>query len=280
MTCGRHTTVSTMVPWTTPFGANATSATSFDIVNGPNNAPCLKSDAEAPNKPTFTAGTADPTAGAFTPFVLKLARADGTQPIKAIDTTLPKGLLGKLAGISYCPDSALAAAAGKSGKAEQASASCPGSSQVGSVMVGAGAGSNPLYTPGKAYLAGPYKGAPLSLAVVTPVVAGPLDLGTVVVRNALSIDSETAKIHAVSDEIPTILQGIPLDIRSISLRMDKPQFTLNPTSCDPMSVLGSATSILGQVAALSNPFQVGGCNALGFKPTLAIDLQGATKRAA
>jgi hypothetical protein len=278
MTCGKFTTTSDLTPWTSPEGEDKDPSSGFTIAQGAGSAACLNSEAEAPNTPTFSAGTTDPTAGAFSPFVLKLSRNDGTQPLKAIDATLPKGLLGRLAGIPYCPDSALAAAAGKSGKAEQASPSCPAASQVGTVAVGAGAGSTPLYVGGKAYLAGPYKGAPLSLAIVTPAVAGPFDLGDVVVRTALQVDPETTQIHAVSDPIPTILQGIPLDVRSIALTMDRPDFTLNPTSCQPTTVGGGATSIFNQTAALSSPFQVGGCGALGFKPKLTLDLEGGTKR--
>jgi hypothetical protein len=278
ITCDNFTTTSRMTPWSSPEGSDATPSDTFAITNGANNTPCLKSAGEAPNKPTFSAGTADPAAGTFSPFVLKLARADGTQPLRSIDATLPKGLLAKLAGIPYCPDAALAAAAGKSGRAEQASPSCPATSRVGSVTVGAGAGSTPLYVGAEAYLTGPYKGAPLSLSIIAPAVAGPFDLGTVVVRNALYVDPESAQVHAVSDPIPTILQGIPLDIRSIALSIDRPGFILNPTSCAPTAVKGGALSVFGQSASLTSPFQVGGCAALGFKPKLAIDLQGATKR--
>jgi hypothetical protein len=277
-TCGTFTTTARLTPWSTPDGADATPSDAFALTKGAGGGACVGSEATAPNKPSFSAGTVDPTAAAFTPFVLKLARPDGSQQIRAIDTTLPKGLLGKLAGIPYCPDASLAAAQGKSGRSEQASASCPSASQVGSVEVGVGAGPRPYYAQGKAYLAGPYKGAPVSLAIVTPAVAGPFDLGNVVVRAALHVDPETAQIHAVSDPIPAILQGIPLDVRSVVLTVDKPSFTLNSTSCAPMSVLGSATSVFGQDASLSSPFQVGECGRLGFKPGLKIDLEGGTKR--
>jgi len=276
--CGTHTTTSVMTPWTSPEGPDASVTSSFVLDHGPDGGACLPTGDAAPNKPTFSAGTLNPTAKAFSPFVMKLTRADGTQPFKSIDATLPKGLLAKLAGTPYCPDVALAAAANRSGKAEQASSSCPAASQVGTVTVGAGAGSDPFYASGKAYLAGPYKGAPLSLAILTPAVAGPFDLGTVVVRNALTIDPITAQAHAVSDPIPTILQGIPLDIRSIAVNLSKPDFTLNPTSCDPSAVTGSATSIFGQSASLSDRFQVGDCARLGFKPSLKIKLKGGTKR--
>ena len=278
LSCGQFTTTSTMVPWTTPAGANASPSDSFGIDKGPGGLSCPASEAQAANKPDFIAGTVDPTAAAFTPFTLKLSRADGTQPIKAIDTTLPKGLLAKLAGVPYCPEGAIAAAAGKSGLAEQGSPSCPSASQVGSVEIGAGAGSTPLFVGGKVYLAGPYKGAPLSLAIVTPAVAGPFDLGDVVVRAALEIDPETTQIKAVSDPIPTILKGIPLDLRSIALSIDRPSFTFNPTNCEPTSVTGNALSAFDQSVPLTDRFQVGGCLKLGFAPKLALSLKGATAR--
>jgi hypothetical protein len=161
---------------------------------------------------------------------------------------------------------------------ERQSPSCPASSEVGSVVVGAGAGILPFYATGHAYLAGPYKGAPLSLVVITPAVAGPYDLGSVVVRSALYVNPETAEVHAVSDPLPSIREGVPLDVRSIAVKMDRPDFMLNPTNCNPMAVLGSAATLPGQSAALRSPFQVGGCSALGFKPKLAIRLKGPTKR--
>jgi hypothetical protein len=277
-TCGQFTTTSEMVPWTAPEGKTEHPSDTFGIVAGAGNSSCPASEGAAPNQPSFSAGTRDPAAGSYSPFVLKLSRNDGSQPIKGLEATLPKGLLGRLAGVPYCSDTDLAAAAGKSGQAEQASASCPAASQVGTVDVAAGAGSEPVNVSGKAYLAGPYKGAPLSLAIVTPAVAGPFDLGTVVVRNALQVDPVTTQIHVVSDPIPTILQGIPLDIRSIAVKVDRPHFTLNPTNCEPSQVSGSALSVFDQSASLSSPFQVGGCNALAFKPRLALHLTGGTQR--
>jgi hypothetical protein len=133
---------------------------------------------------------------------------------------------------------------------------------------------------GKAYLAGPYKGAPFSLAIVTPALAGPFDLGNVVVRNALYVNPETVQITAKSDPIPTILQGIPLDVRDIRVNVDRPGFTLNPTNCEPMAITAQVTGASGAVANLSNRFQVGECAALGFKPKLKIQLHGGTRRAA
>ena len=279
-TCGTYTTTAALTPWTSPEGADAIRSDSFPVSQGAAGGPCAATAGAMPNAPTFSAGTITPTAGAFSPFVLKLARADGTQQIQAIDTTLPKGLLGKLAGVGSCSDAALTAAGGKSGEAEQAAPSCPAASQVGTVEVGAGAGPSPFYAQGKVYLAGPYKGAPLSLAIITPAVAGPFDLGNVVVRAALDLDPETTQLHAVSDPIPSILKGIPLDVRSIVLKVDRSNFTLNPTACAATSVLGTVTSTLGQSVGVSNPFAVGGCGRLAFGPHLKLALAGGTRRAA
>ncbi len=277
-TCDTYSVATDMTPWSAPGGADAFPSDSFAIDSGPEGTACAQSPAQEPDQPNFSAGTVTPLAGTYSPFVLHLSRGDGSQQFSRIDAVLPPGLLGKLAGIPYCPDSALTLAESKTGVAEEASPSCPAASQVGTVTVGAGAGSNPYYVGGKAYLTGPYKGAPLGLAIITPAVAGPYDLGNVVERTALYVNQETTQITAKSDPLPTILQGIPLDIRSIGLQMDRPNFTLNPTNCEPMSVAGTETSVTGQSAALSSSFQVGGCGGLAFAPSLALKVFGSTNR--
>jgi hypothetical protein len=277
-TCGTFTTATDLAPWSAPEGANATPSSSFAVSSGPNGSQCAASADREPHGPAFSAGTLTPQAGAYSPFVLHLARADGSQAIRGVSAALPPGLTGKLAGIPYCSKQAIVSAATRAGRYEAAHPDCPAASQVGTVTVGAGAGPKPLYVEGHAYLAGPYRGAPLSLAIVTPAVAGPFDLGTVVVRTALYVNPETAQIRAVSEPIPTILEGIPLDVRSIAVQMDKPNFTLNPTSCEPMAIAATALSALDQVAPLSNRFQVGGCAALPFAPRLALSLKGRGRR--
>jgi len=282
LTCGTHATTTDLTPWSTPEGADAHPQSSFQTTAEPGGGACPTNEGGASNAPAFSAGTLSPQAGAYSPFVLKLSRNDGSQRLVGIDTTLPPGLIGKLAGIAECSDAQIAGAKAREhpneGIAERESPFCPASSEVGTVDVAAGAGPTPFHTSGHAYLAGPYKGAPLSLAVIVPAVAGPFDLGAVVSRVALYVNPDTAQIHAVSDPLPQILDGIPLDVRSIALTMGRPEFTLNPTSCEPFSITGSATSALGQSAALSNPFQVGGCPQLPFKPKLSLKLKGGTRR--
>jgi hypothetical protein len=273
-TCGRYATTSVMSAWSAPETPVATPKDEYEITQGPNGKAC----GTPANSPSFEAGSTAPLAGAYRPFVVNLRREDGTQQFSSVSVSPPPGLVAKLAGTPTCSDAALAAAAAKSGAAEQANPSCPAASAVGTVYAAAGAGPTPYNAPGTAYLTGPYKGAPLSLAIVTPAVAGPFDLGTIVVRTALNLDPKTAQVTAVSDPIPTILQGIPLDIRSVSIRLDKPGFTLNPTSCDPSSVGGSLLSSSGSTASLQSRFQLAECGRLKFKPSLSLSLKGPSKR--
>ena len=275
-TCGTHTTTSVQTPWSGNPAAHTVD--SFKITRGANGRPCPQSEAQMPNAPGFEAGTATPLAAAYSPLLGRLSREDGTQQLKALNASLPPGITGKLAGIKTCPEAALAAAATKSGRAELASPSCPDSSLIGQVKVGAGAGPTPFYTAGKVYLAGPYKGAPLSGVVITPAVAGPFDLGTVVLRSPTYVNPVTAQLSLKSDSFPHILEGVPLELREARLNLDRSGFTLNPTSCDPMAISGEAVSLLGQSAPLSQRFQVGGCSGLDYAPKLFIRLKGSTKR--
>jgi hypothetical protein len=278
--CGTHTTTTSLTPWTAPAsGPDATPSDSFETTTAPGGGACPTSAAQLPNTPSFEAGSESPIAGSYTPFIVKLARQDGSQELKGLNLTLPAGMAAKFAGVAECSDAAIASAEGKTGKQEQASPSCPSTSHLGTVTVGAGAGPAPYEVQGDAYLAGPYKSAPLSMAIITPAVAGPFDLGTVVVRAPLYIDPETAQ-GTVKSTFPTILQGIPLDVRSIAVSIDRQDFTLNPTSCEAKAVTGEAISTQGQSVALNNRFQVGGCQNLGFKPKLSLKLSGGTKRGA
>lgn len=282
-TCGTYTTTAALTPWTTPEGATANRSSSFSVSSGAAGGPCAGSEAQLPNKPSLEAGTTMPFAGNYSPLLFRLTRENGSQRFGAVNATMPPGLTGKLAGLSECSDAQIAIAASRSkegqGTLEKASPSCPSSSEIGTVTVGAGSGA-PLYVSGKAYLAGPYKGAPISFAFITPAIAGPFDLGTVVVRAAAYVDPTTAQITVKSDQIPQIIAGIPLDIRSIAVNADRNRFTLNPTSCDPMQIGASAISALSQSVLLSNRFQVGGCKGLDFKPKIALKLKGGTKRGA
>lgn len=274
--CGLFTSQAQLEPWS---GTGATDvADTFTINGGAASHPCVENEGQLPHTFDFDAGTKDPLAGEYSPLVLNLRRGDGTQQLKQLDLSLPPGLSGKLASLAECPTSSIEAAEKRAGQAEIAAPSCPAGSFVGNVEVGVGAGAKPYFVDGRAYLTGPYKGAPLGLAIITPAVAGPFDLGTVVVRSALFIDPASAQITVKSDPLPTILEGIPLDVRDIRVEIGRPNFTLNPTSCNEMRMTARATSPTGAETALGERFQVGGCAGLGFKPSLQLQLKGATHR--
>jgi hypothetical protein len=254
-----------------------TDVSTFEVTEGPNGGPCPSGALE----PKLDAGTSNPVAGQHSPFVMRLHRDDGSQRFSSLSLAPPPGLVADLRGIPYCPDAVLASISGEpeTGQAQIDNPSCPAASLIGRASAGAGAGPRPFYVhTGKAYLAGPYKGAPLSLALVTPAVAGPLDLGNVVVRTALHVNPKTARITAVSDPIPTILHGILLDVRDIRVAIDRARFTLNPTNCEPMSVDATVQGDTGGSANVSSRFQIDGCRKLGFKPRISLQLKGGTKR--
>jgi hypothetical protein len=281
-TCGTYTTTSDLTPWTSPEGLDAFPSSPFAISAGAGGGACASSEAQMPNQPSFKAGTRGSSlAGAYSPFGLRLSRENGSQRFGALNVTLPPGVSAKLAGVKECSEAQIAAAQARGnpgqGALEQASPSCPAASEVGIVNVGSGSG-NPLHVQGRAYLAGPYKGAPLSLAIITPAVTGPFDLGVVVVRSALYVNETTAQVTVKSDPLPAILQGVPLDVRSIEVQVDRPNFSLNPTNCEEMAVSGQAVSTAGQAAALKTRFQVGGCRKLDFSPKLSLLMKGATGR--
>ena len=273
--CGSYKTTGSLTPWSAEAGESAQIDEAGFTVTGA----CASSPAARPFAPTFEAGTTSPVAGSYSPLVIKVNRNDGEQELTNLDFTLPEGLLGNLGSVPYCSDAAIEAARTMSGKAEQANPSCPTTSQIGTVDTSAGVGSEPIHVGGHVYMAGPYEGAPLSAVVITPAVAGPFDLGDVVVRAPLFVNAATAQISAKSDPIPTILKGIPLKLRSVAITLDRSDFTLNPTSCEAMSISASLASSNGATATPSNRFQVGGCAGLPFKPTLSASTQAKASKA-
>jgi hypothetical protein len=234
-----------------------------------------------PFNPRLVAGMSTARAGAFSSFHLKLDRDDGDQFLENVNFRMPPGFTGSLRGLSYCSDAAIQAAARKPGRSELGNPSCPPSSHVGTSNVAAGPGSHPFHAAGSMYLAGPFRGAPLSAAVITPALAGPYDYGTVVVRVALHVDRQTAQVSAVSDAIPSIIGGVPIRMRSIQVNIDKDSFTINPTNCSPFSVDSRGIGDQGSVTDFSSYFHAVNCATLPFRPKFAVRQVGgkkATKR--
>lgn len=283
-TCGPNLTTGQMTPWSGTADA-VVADKGFTLTKAPGGGACAKTMAQRPFAPGFDAAPNSLDALAYTPFTAHLTRPQGQQELKGVDIHLPPGATAKLAGVPYCPPADIADAAARAGAAEKKNPSCPDGSHVGVATIQAGTGANPLQIEGDVYLAGPYKGAPVSLAVVTPALAGPFDLGTVVVRVPLKVDPETAQINP-DTEIPDVFGGAKLDIRSIFVNVNRKEFTLNGTNCAPHAVAGN---LLGggadptnpaafAAAKVSAPVQLNGCKKLKFRPKLKLRLFGATHR--
>jgi hypothetical protein len=262
-------------PWNTSL-ADQTSTQFFSLDSGPHGSECPGQ--VRPFHPRLAAGTSNATAGAFSDFHLKLDRDDGDQFLRDVNFTMPPGFTGDLRGIAYCPEAAIAAAAQRPGAAELASPSCPSTSQVGTSNVAAGPGTHPFHAVGRMYLAGPLNGAPLSLAVITPALAGPYDYGTIVVRVALHVDPLTAQVSALSDPMPQIVGGIPIRMRSIRVNIDRPHFTINPTNCSPFSVDSQGVGDQGTSVNFSSYFNAVNCVTLPFGPKMQIRQLGGRKK--
>jgi hypothetical protein len=246
--CGSYAAEGELTAWS---GAVRPVASSFTVDDG-----CFAAGAR-PFAPGFAAGVESPVAGGSSPFHLRVTRAEEDEELARVTVRLPRGLLGRLADVTLC--SAGDASAG----------TCPEGSLIGSVTAGAGAGPLPFYIGGgRVYVTGPYAGAPFGLSVVVPAVAGPFDLGVVVVRAAVFVDRRTAALRAVTDRLPRVLEGIPLQLRDVRVAVDRPGFMVHPTGCGVKLVRGVLESVAGRVVGVRSRFQVGDCERLPFRPRL------------
>ena len=261
-TCGTYATSTEMVPWS--GAASASPNAVFQIDAGPGGTPCTATE---PFAPQLVSGTKSNQAGGFSPYSLTYYRADGEQNLARIQLTTPPGLLGTLSNVALC------------GEPQAQQGTCGPESLIGHVTVAVGAGSNPYYVTGKAFLTGSYNGAPYGLSFVVPAVAGPLNLGTVVVRAAVNVDRHTAALTVTSEPLPQIIQGVPLNIRAVNVTLDREHFIFNPTTCDPLAIDATLTSALGASVTRSTPFQATNCGSLAFDPKFTVTTSGKTSRA-
>ncbi len=260
--CGTYTTETSYEPWS---GTPAVKpSTHFQITSGPNGTSC---SSPQPFQPGFQAGTTNIQAGAYSTLTMTMTRPDADQTLGKLSVVFPPGISAGLQGVKLCEEP------------QAASGECPAESQIGQVIASAGLGGDPYSVEdGKAYITGPYKGAPFGVDVVVPAVAGPFNLGTEVVRSKVDVDPTTAQLTVVSDPFPTILDGIPLQLQHINVTVNRPGFVFNPTSCEPMKLTGELESSEGATADVASPFQVTNCAALSFKPAFTVSTAAKTSR--
>jgi hypothetical protein len=270
--CGPATTTTDLTPWAAGPGGlgDATPSSTFGVSFDGFGALCPEPQ---PFAPSFAAGTTSIQAGGFSPLTTVFSRPDEDQKVDHVQLTAPPGLLGTLRSVSLCPEP------------QASEGDCPESSLIGHTIVGVGSGAAALYLPvpgqppNPVYVTGPYHGAPYGLTFVVPAVAGPYNLGKVVVRAAITVNPQTAALTVTSDPLPTILDGVPVQVKSVDVVIDRANFMFNPTDCEPQSISGSVTSLQGTTTTLSSPFQVTGCGDLKFKPEFKVSTSGHTSRA-
>jgi hypothetical protein len=263
-----YETTASLAPWSQNTPVETSSE--FDITSGPNGSQCQN---PLPFAPTLAAGATSLQAGGFSPFTLTMSREDGMQELRAIQLHMPPGLLGTLSTVKLC-------------EAAQANAgTCGPDSLIGHATVSVGLGSDPFtVSGGQMFITGPYKGAPFGLSIVTPAKAGPFDLGVDVTRARIEVNPTTATLTITTDAsgpyaIPSILKGIPLQIKHVNVTVDRPDFTFNPTNCDQLAITGTLRSTRGATAAVSSPFQVTNCASLAFHPKFSVSTSAHTSRA-
>jgi hypothetical protein len=261
--CGEYVTTTDITPWSSPITPDANPSSAFDVSYDGNGEAC---PAVTPFAPSFSAGTSNANAGQFSPLTLTFNREDREQDLAAIQVKTPPGLLGRLSGVPLC------------GEPQADLGTCPEASRIGTMTVAAGPGGHPFYTQGSLYLTGPYHGAPFGLSIVVPTVAGPFNLGNVVVRAKIEVDPNTAALTVTSDPLPQIIDGIPLRLRTANVTVDRPGFIFNPTNCAQQHIEGVLTGAQGAVAHVSAPFAVSGCKGLEFGPKFSVYTSGRTSR--
>jgi uncharacterized repeat protein (TIGR01451 family) len=275
--CGTYTTTSDFTSWASPFIQDAFPSSAFQITGGPDGSACVSSP--LPFHPEMVAGATTDQAGGYTGFSLLLQRGDGQQRIERLQFKAPPGLSGMLSTVPLC------------GEPQAQEGTCSPSSQIGHTSVASGPGPYPLVLPQPGdpefpiYLTGPYDGAPFGLSIVTPIVAGPFNLGTIVTRARIEIDPRTAQITVTTEPLPQIVDGVPTDLRLIDSVIDRPGFMFNPTNCDPSSFSGTAWGAPppgvggpGATAPIGSRFHVGSCQSLKFAPDFTVTASGKTSR--
>jgi hypothetical protein len=262
-TCGAATTEGEVVPWSTPATATASLASYFDVDSNGAGGAC---PATAHFAPSFTAGVVESHAASSTDFTLTVGRTDGQQDLGQVSTVLAPGLVGMISQVPLCQEP------------QAAAGTCSSASQIGTTDVASGSGSDPLWLGGTVYMTSGYKGAPFGMDFVVPAVAGPFNLGDVVVRATVNVDPNTGVVSVSSDPLPQKIDGVPFRLKVLNVDIDRTGFIRTPTNCSALSVQGTISSVAGTAVSVSNPFAVGGCASLPFKPSFTAATKAETSR--
>jgi hypothetical protein len=276
--CGEGPSEMRLTPWSAPQSGPPTRTVSpYAHFGAAERGACAHRGSLAGSAvPRFLAGSRDAAAGHSSALVLRLEQSR----IGALEIALPRGLNAAVRGVDRCREGDIARAEEREGPGqgllELSDPSCPSSSRVGSLVLGAGSGPAPLLARGSLYLAGPYDGAPFSLVAIVPALAGdaagdPLfDLGAVIDRVALDVNRRTGAVRARVGSLSRRVHGIPLRIKSLGVALDRPGFMRNPSDCRTMNFAAGLESGDDAPSVLLSGFRATGCGRLGFAPRLGL----------
>ncbi|MFT4049188.1 MAG: hypothetical protein QM648_05035 [Solirubrobacterales bacterium] len=282
----------TLTPWTTT-GQGALSPTA-SVANGQRRTISESGDATcafSAFNPGFSANlTSMSDATATTPETgvgksprldLTVTRGDRQDNIRDFVVDLPTGMAGSVKVID--------AANRCTGNLATIQANgCPAAAAVGTVTVVAGTGSSPATLGGTVYMAEPDSGDTARLAIITPAVVGPFNLGNVVNITHMTLPSaSTFRLRASTLGLQQSILGVPIAYKSINLRLNgyvngKP-FLINPSKCNQVLNFNSSITSNGDLSgntpgsgtvSTMTPSDTdqttSGCAAQGFSPTVTV----------
>ncbi len=268
--CGQANSRSELTPWNGSGSAVVSSA--FAIESGVDGLSCSQLP---PFSPAFQAGSAGAgEADVYGSLTFLVSRADPEEQLGTLTIQAPPAVQEVFAGVPAC------------GESQASQGTCPAASEVGTVLAQAGLGSDPVDLNGEVYLTGPPpEGTPAGrstqgLEVVLPVDPGPFELGTAVVRAGEQVDPRTGRTTISSDPLPSVVDGVPLQLKALLLRLDRGEFRLSPEGCESLTVTGTIAGAKGgSVTISSEPWGVSSSPCLPpppppAKPPIAIP-QGA-----
>lgn len=281
LTCARAATEGTFIP----YGEGSPPAIKPPIATSSRPFAASGCPPQPPFSPAQETVVEPNQAGANTSFTFRLNRTDQEPFPSQLTVHLPEGLLAHLGAPAQCSE------------AQALTDSCPPQSQIGTVSVQVGSGSQPLTVPtpsegpGAVYLTGPLDGAPYGLAFVLPAEhIGPYSFGKITTLATLNVNPETTQVtvttvpQGMPGALPTIIEGVPVRIRQIDVTVNRPGFMINPTSCTPLSTATLVDGVLSLPpteplsSAVSSPLSLSGCQNLPFEPLITARTSAHTSR--
>jgi hypothetical protein len=301
--CEGYEAQATLVPWSEGVAAKKPSST-FQISTGPplptGGFAACPPPGPLPFAPAASAGPTNTQAGAFTEFTLTLQRPDGERPLTGLTLHLPEGAAAMLASVTPCPI------------AQADAGGCTESSEIGTSQSSSGLGATPLTLPGRVYLTEGFAGAPFGISVDTPANllevgpanerVGPFDIGTIIANSTIQVDPNTAaatitaaqsllrepdgNLVSLDAPLPTMIKGVPVQLKTVRVSVNRHNFEFNPTNCSGRSDTGTlmATDATlsgpeGASATQSTPYPVTGCGSLAFSPKFSASVAGQASKA-